>query len=88
MVMNYFGELGGMVGSMETMAPSGSTIMMALFLEEDKEQNQMGNRKRGRKTNNIQNIIQIIILTVSGELNLYNNSSGSTLVVVAFSKII
>ena len=88
MVMNYFGELGGMVGSMETMAPSGSTIMMALFLEEDKEQNQMGNRKRGRKTNNMQNIIQIIILTVSGELNLYNNSSGSTLVVVAFSKII
>lgn len=29
----YFGELVGMVGSMETKAPSGSTIMMAVFLD-------------------------------------------------------
>lgn len=29
----YFGELVGMVGSMETKAPSGSTIMMAVFLQ-------------------------------------------------------
>lgn len=28
----YLGELVGMVGSMETKAPSGSTIMMAVFL--------------------------------------------------------
>lgn len=29
----YLGELVGMVGSMETKAPSGSTIMMAVFLQ-------------------------------------------------------
>lgn len=32
MLVCYFGELVGMVGSMETKAPSGSTIMMAVFL--------------------------------------------------------
>lgn len=38
MLLSYLGELVGMVGSMETKAPSGSTIMMAVFLwwEEDK----------------------------------------------------
>lgn len=33
MLVCYFGELVGMVGSMETKAPSGSTIMMAVFLQ-------------------------------------------------------
>lgn len=28
----YFGELAGMVGSMETIAPSGPTSVMAVFL--------------------------------------------------------
>ena len=64
MVINYFGELGGMVGSMETMAPSGSTIMMALFLSTTKH-SQMEQEER-------ENIKQIIIITISGELNLYN----------------
>ena len=30
----YLGELVGMVGSMETRAPSGSTIMIEVFLQE------------------------------------------------------
>lgn len=32
MMLGYLGELVGMVGSMDTKAPSGSTIMMAVFL--------------------------------------------------------